>query len=142
MWCTQNLNPVNGLLCLVGLAVSNKSLALPAIWQHWRLPVLDIQWSLVSCVKQKTAVVCIRIALVCFLLTAAAQAALAGAVICLSACVGYCIYSVLFPGLQKRRIDAARRKVGQVWMSVSPIAHQRTPDPQSACRTVVVHMQV
>lgn len=40
------------------------------------------------------------------------QAALAGAVICLSACVGYCIYSVLFPGLQKRRIDAARRKVG------------------------------
>jgi hypothetical protein len=47
----------------------------------------------------------------CLLLAVAAQAALAGAVICLAACVGYCIYSVLFPGLQKRRIDAARRKV-------------------------------
>lgn len=45
------------------------------------------------------------------------QAALAGAVICLSACVGYCIYSVLFPGLQKRKIDAARRKVGAVLCS-------------------------
>jgi hypothetical protein len=47
----------------------------------------------------------------CDTLCCAVQAALAGAVICLSACVAYCVYSVLFPGLQKRRIDAARRKV-------------------------------
>ncbi|WIA37902.1 hypothetical protein OEZ86_001279 [Tetradesmus obliquus] len=38
------------------------------------------------------------------------QAALVGAVACLSSMVGYCVYSVLSPQLQQRRIDAARRK--------------------------------
>jgi hypothetical protein len=38
------------------------------------------------------------------------QAALVGAVACLSSMIGYCIYSVLYPQLQQRRIDAARRK--------------------------------
>lgn len=49
------------------------------------------------------------------------QAALAGAIICLSACLGYCVYSVLFPTLQQRRIDAARRKVGSHgWVQLLP----------------------
>eukprot|EP00775_Hariotina_reticulata_P009910 gene9910-10066_t len=38
------------------------------------------------------------------------QAALTGAVMCLTAMVGYCVYSVLYPQLQQRRIDAARRR--------------------------------
>jgi drug/metabolite transporter (DMT)-like permease len=38
------------------------------------------------------------------------QAALVGAVACLSSMIGYCAYSVLYPQLQQRRIDAARRK--------------------------------
>jgi hypothetical protein len=38
------------------------------------------------------------------------QAALVGAVACLSSMIGYCVYSVLYPQLQQRRIDAARRK--------------------------------
>lgn len=38
------------------------------------------------------------------------QAALTGAVVCLLAAVAYCAYSVLFPELQRRKIDAARKK--------------------------------
>eukprot|EP00878_Enallax_costatus_P007203 GHUV01007547.1.p1 GENE.GHUV01007547.1~~GHUV01007547.1.p1 ORF type:complete len:589 (+),score=195.07 GHUV01007547.1:201-1967(+) len=38
------------------------------------------------------------------------QAALAGAAVCLIGMVAYCAYSVMYPGLQERRIDAARKK--------------------------------
>ena len=37
------------------------------------------------------------------------QAALIGAVACMTACLAYCGYSVLSPELQRRRIDAARK---------------------------------
>jgi drug/metabolite transporter (DMT)-like permease len=48
--------------------------------------------------------------LVLLLLLLLLQAALTGAVMCLTAMVGYCVYSVLSPQLQQRRIDAARRR--------------------------------
>jgi drug/metabolite transporter (DMT)-like permease len=38
------------------------------------------------------------------------QAALTGAVVCLAAAVAYCAYSVLSPELQRRKIEAARKK--------------------------------
>lgn len=38
------------------------------------------------------------------------QAALVGASVCLLGMVTYCAYSVMYPGLQQRRIDAAKKK--------------------------------
>lgn len=45
-----------------------------------------------------------------------AQAALTGSVTCLVSAVLYCIYSVVSPELQRRRIDAARKKRLRMYM--------------------------
>ncbi|KIY94309.1 hypothetical protein MNEG_13654 [Monoraphidium neglectum] len=57
------------------------------------------------------------------------QAALTGAVVCLAAAVAYCAYSVLSPELQRRKIEAARKKRLRLYM-VKALAERTVAAPR------------
>jgi len=88
---------------------------------------------------------------------AAVQAALVGAVACLTACLAYCGYSVLSPELQKRRIDAARKSRFKAyalrvchtapmpclaWHCRAPAKLDQFALPQSACASAYVTLSI
>ncbi|KAI8469986.1 MAG: hypothetical protein J3K34DRAFT_422230 [Monoraphidium minutum] len=57
------------------------------------------------------------------------QAALTGSVVCLLAAVAYCAYSVAFPALQRRKIEAARKKRLRMYM-VKALAERTVAAPR------------